>query len=109
MKQLLQRALNGDELAFNEMTRPTLPKLYAMAYQYVHNQQDAVDVVQESLLNSYHALSQLKQAEFFSTWLTKIVIRNSFRLLENSTKAHTFENDLILPFTNFQAPRSLFI
>lgn len=48
--------------------------LYRLAYMYVKNQQDALDIVHESIYKAYTSFEKLKEPKYFNTWLTRIVI-----------------------------------
>ncbi|MGE7110122.1 sigma-70 family RNA polymerase sigma factor [Lysinibacillus sp. NPDC047702] len=72
-------------------------KLYRMAYVYVQNENDAVEVFQQTIIRAYEGLPQLKEPHYFSTWLTRIIInvcktyiakKNSVQLVE----PHTLED-----------------
>lgn len=45
-----------------------------MAYVYVQNENDAVEVFQQTIIRAYEGLPGLKEAHYFSTWLTRIMI-----------------------------------
>ncbi len=51
--------------------------LFLVAIGYLHNTEDAKDVVQEAVLSAYQNFSKLKQPEYFKTWMTRIVINKS--------------------------------
>lgn len=45
-----------------------------MAYVYVKNKEDALDIVQEVAYRSFKKIHTLQKPEFFKTWLIKIAI-----------------------------------
>ena len=49
-------------------------RLYRMAFCYVKNQQDALDIVSEAVCRGLTHLGQLKDRERFDSWLNRIVI-----------------------------------
>lgn len=51
--------------------------LFLVAIGYLHNSEDAKDVMQEAALSAYQNFSKLKYAEYFKTWMTRIVINKS--------------------------------
>jgi len=83
-----------------------------MAYVYVQNENDAVEVFQQTFIRAYEGLPQLKDPQYFSTWLTRIIInccktylvkKNSVQLVEphaledlNSTSPTYIEEELDL-------------
>lgn len=55
--------------------------LYRLAYTYVKNESDAMDVVQESAYKAIKNSDSVKSREFIRTWLWRIVINTSLELL----------------------------
>lgn len=57
-----------------------------MAYFYVKNESDALDVVQEVAYRSFKNIDTLKNPEYFKTWLIKIAITCSIDLIRKQKK-----------------------
>lgn len=57
-----------------------------MAFTYVKNQNDALDVVQETAYRSFKKIDTLKNPEFFKTWLIKIAINCAIELVRKNKK-----------------------
>ncbi|SFQ13428.1 RNA polymerase sigma-70 factor, ECF subfamily [Lachnospiraceae bacterium XBB1006] len=49
-------------------------KLYAIAYPYFNSESMAVDAVDEAIYKGYLKKKQLKQPQFFETWLVRILM-----------------------------------
>lgn len=60
--------------------------MYRMALTYVKNQEDAMDVVQESTYKAIKNASSVKNAEYIKTWLFRIVMNTSLDLLRKRQK-----------------------
>ncbi|MEO4054741.1 sigma-70 family RNA polymerase sigma factor [Solibacillus sp. CAU 1738] len=73
----MEKAQQGDEQAFYDLIEPLQNQLYRIAYVYVQNEDDAVDIFQQSVIRAYEALPKLKERKYFSTWITRIVINCS--------------------------------
>ena len=56
-------------------------KLYRLAYSYVHQEGDALDIVQESAYKAIKNSHTLKKPQYVSTWLYRIVINESISFL----------------------------
>lgn len=56
-------------------------KLYRLAYSYVHNENDALDIVQESAYKAIKNSSSLKNVQYAGTWIYRIVINESIQFL----------------------------
>lgn len=51
--------------------------LFLVALGYLHNTEDAKDCVQDAAYSALKSYEKLKNAEYFKTWLTRIVINKS--------------------------------
>lgn len=56
-------------------------KLYRLAYQYVRNENDALDIVQESAYKAVKNCKRLQNPQYIKTWLYRIVINESLSFL----------------------------
>ncbi|CAH0345003.1 sigma-70 family RNA polymerase sigma factor [Bacillus sp. CECT 9360] len=80
--KLVIKAIRGNKKAFEQLIKQHYEQIYRTAYLYVHNEEDALDVVQETTYQAYLSIHALKQPEYFMTWLTKIIIRCSGHILK---------------------------
>lgn len=62
-------------------TMENYDKLYRLAYSYMRNQEDAMDIVQESAYKAIRSCTQVKKTEQISSWIYQIVIRTALDLL----------------------------
>ena len=58
-------------------------KLYKLAYSYVHNENDALDIVQESAYKAIKNSKSLKNTQYAGTWIYRIVINESISFFRN--------------------------
>lgn len=61
------------ELKYKECEK----SLFLVALGYLHNTEDARDCVQEAVYSALKSYGNLKNKEYFKTWLTRIVINKS--------------------------------
>lgn len=54
---------------------------YRLAYSYVRQEQDALDIVQESAYKAIKDCHKVKNPQYLSTWLYRIVINTALDLL----------------------------
>jgi len=57
-----------------------------MAYVYVKNKDDALDVVQEVAYQSFKKINTLKTPEYFKTWLMKITMNCATNVVRKNKK-----------------------
>jgi RNA polymerase sigma-70 factor (ECF subfamily) len=84
--KLVQKAQKGDDKAFLKLFQKYEKDIYRMAYVYVKNQSDALDVVQEVAYRSFKNIHTLKHPEYFKTWLLKIAITCSIDIVRQNNK-----------------------
>lgn len=89
--KLIQKAKRGNHEAFIQLLQEEKIKLYKMAYIYVQNEADALDIVQETVTRAFKGIGQVKEAHYFSTWLMKICMNTSLELLRKSKKVTYLE------------------
>lgn len=73
-RELLDRALAGDILAFEELVEPNQKRIYNLCLRMMRNPQDAEDMAQEALLKAWRNLRNFKFKAAFSTWLHRIAV-----------------------------------
>nr|WP_257793767.1 sigma-70 family RNA polymerase sigma factor [Lacticaseibacillus kribbianus] len=78
---MVQKAQRGSAAAMTRLLRRHYRQLYTVAWAYVRNEQDALDVIQEASYRAVVRVAQLQDPALFGTWLTRIVINEATRLL----------------------------
>ncbi len=73
-KRLVQKAKNGDKHAFGKLVTKYQRWILNLAYELVHNWEEAKDLAQEAFIRSYEKLAQFQERSEFSTWLYRITI-----------------------------------
>ena len=68
--------------------------LFLVAIGYLHNTDDAKDVLQDAALSAYQAFSNLKNKEYFKTWLTRIVINKCKNFLKSKRYTQELTDNL---------------
>ncbi|MDG2028628.1 MAG: sigma-70 family RNA polymerase sigma factor [Acidimicrobiales bacterium] len=73
MDELVQRAVDGEREAFDELVRRTHRDAFGLALRLTSDEEDARDVVQDAYLRAYRNLDRFRGDAQFSTWLYRIV------------------------------------
>lgn len=84
--RLVKKAQKGDDKAFLKLFQKYEEDIFRMAYVYVKNESDALDVVQEVAYHSFKKINTLKNPAYFKTWLIKITINCSLDLVKKNKK-----------------------
>lgn len=76
IEDLIYRCQRGDKLALEALVRRYQNYVYRLCYLVMHNEQDAEDMTQETLLRACRALPryQLRQGVSFEAWLYRISV-----------------------------------
>jgi RNA polymerase sigma-70 factor (ECF subfamily) len=78
----VHRAKKGDMLArawlYEQFSKP----LYNLSIKLLGNVPDAEDVIQDSFIQAFDKIDQLKKDELFGAWLKKIVVNKCFSQLQ---------------------------
>ncbi|MGR6835870.1 RNA polymerase sigma factor [Syntrophomonas erecta] len=72
---------------------------YRLAYSYVKNKDDALDIVHESICKAMTSLNQLKKAEEIKPWFYRIVVNTSIDFIRKH-KPIELVNEETLEFYN---------
>ena len=79
---------------FEEEYKKHEKALLLVALSYLHNTEDARDVLQEAAISAYRAIDKLREPEHFKTWLTRIVINKSKNFLKSKRPTEELRDDL---------------
>lgn len=80
MNRLVKKAQRGDADAFIELIEMNKMTLQRVAFGYFRDEEDVADVIQDTILDAFEHLQELKKAEYFKTWLIRILMNNCNKL-----------------------------
>ena len=70
--ELIRRAKKGDSRAFGALVERYQRRVVSVAYAVVHNQEDALELAQETFIRAYENIGGFESRSSFSTWLYRI-------------------------------------
>ena len=73
-RELVDAARGGDRDAFRRLFDRYHRRAFALAYGVVHNQDDALDIVQDAFIKAHRYLDKFEGSSSFYTWLYRIVM-----------------------------------
>ncbi|HEY5562443.1 MAG TPA: sigma-70 family RNA polymerase sigma factor [Clostridiaceae bacterium] len=85
-------AKKGDDNAFYELINDRKAILYKMAYAYVKNKEDAVDIVSDTIYKSYISIRKLTEPSFFNSYVTRILINTSLDFIRKNKAMISLED-----------------
>ena len=83
---LVRKSKKGNNSAFSVLIKSYEKDLYKVAIAMTKNEDDALDCIQEAILQAYISIKDLRQDEYFKTWLIKILINKCNALLKKNKK-----------------------
>ena len=82
------RAQEGDGDAYRCLVERHSRGLFRLAFRMTGNQQDAEDVVQETLLRAFRQIHRYESRASFATWLGRIAANCSLDLIRGRKRRH---------------------
>lgn len=80
---------------FAERIQSSQARLYRIAFCYVKNEQDALDIVGEAIYKGMSNLHTLKEIAYFNTWITRIVINTAIDFTRKHKQIMVCENEIL--------------
>jgi RNA polymerase sigma-70 factor (ECF subfamily) len=72
IEAVIQRCLQGDELAWDAIVRQYRRKVFNVAYKFVGRQEEAEDLTQDIFLKVFRSLGTFDRRANFQTWLISV-------------------------------------
>ena len=69
---------------------------YRLAYSYVKNTDDALDVVQESIYKAFLSINSLKNFSYIKTWFFRIIVNVSLDFLRKRKREIVTDEEFLL-------------
>ena len=72
--RIVKKAIKGKPDAYGQLISEYQKYLYRVAFLYIKNEQEALDIVGDTILKGFQNISTLKNPEWFRTWITRVLI-----------------------------------
>ncbi len=86
MEELVKKAKNNDEKAFDELILLIEKELYLIAKTKLKNDDDIADAIQETILKCFQNINKLRDIKLFKTWTIKILINECNKIYRKKEK-----------------------
>jgi len=83
IRAIVAGTLAGDNQVFGTLVRTYQPYAFSLAFRLLHNEQDALDAVQDVFINVWRRLGQYDPSRKFTTWLYALVSNRCMDLLRS--------------------------
>jgi len=84
---LLDRCIEGDREAFDELVLKHQKPLYSMLYRMVSDADDAADILQKTFVKAFIGIRGFERRSSFRTWLYQIAINLAKNLYRDRSRA----------------------
>jgi RNA polymerase sigma-70 factor (ECF subfamily) len=91
--KLIEECRNGNLKNFRRVLELTTPFAYAVAFRMLCDDEQAKDVVQDSMIAVWQKLGKIKSAESYKTWIYRIVVNKCYDILRKKNRNPEFMPD----------------
>ena len=91
-KKLVLQAKKHDKEAFVKLVENYQVSMYKTAIAILQNDEDAADAIQETILICWEKIGSLRNAKFFKTWMTRILIHRCYAIYNENKRTVTADN-----------------
>lgn len=85
-------AKRGNKEAFKRLIEENKKYLFNVAISILSNEEDAGDAIGETIIKAYENIKELREPKFFKTWITRILINQSKKILLSRGKVISIED-----------------
>ena len=91
--QLIEQCRGGNFNNFRKLVELTSPFAYSVAFRMLGNEDQAKDVVQETMVTIWQKLKKIKTAEVYKTWIYRIVVNKCYDEMRKRKRNPEFVTD----------------
>lgn len=111
---IVSKAQKGDDDAFSTLIACCKENLYKIAFAYLKNEEEALDIVSDTIYKAYMDINKLENPQYFNTWITRILINSAINrskknkrivLIDGYEKIEDLNSDV--PDIGFDVPTSV--
>lgn len=94
-EELLKRAAQGDERAFEQLVGRYQQAVFNTIYRYTGNREDVQDLAQEVFIKVWQNAAKFKGRSRFSTWLYRIVVNHCLNYRRKHRRPHVSLDEMV--------------
>lgn len=80
---------------FAELMVNNRQRFYRIAYSYVKNEQEALDIVSEATYKGLVHIEDLREPDYFLTWMTRIIINTALEGIRKNSRQVALEDYML--------------
>lgn len=90
-RELVERAIGGDQDAFSELVDASVDRMYAVATLILRDSDRAQDAVQDALVSAWKDVRALRDPDAWGAWLHRLTVRARYRVARKDRRRNLFE------------------
>jgi RNA polymerase sigma-70 factor (ECF subfamily) len=91
--ELIEECRGGNFNNFRKLVELTSPLAYSVAFRMLGNEDQAKDIVQETMVTIWQKLNKIKSAEGYKSWIYKIVVNKCYDEMRKRKRTPEFVTD----------------
>jgi RNA polymerase sigma-70 factor (ECF subfamily) len=91
--QLIEECREGNFNNFRKLVELSSPLAYSVAFRMLGDEDQAKDVVQETMVTIWQKLNKIKTAEVYKTWMYRIVVNKCYDEMRKRKRNPEFVTD----------------
>jgi RNA polymerase sigma-70 factor (ECF subfamily) len=68
---------------------------YRLAFSYVKNKENALDIVQEAIFKALRSIDRLDEVNYLKTWLYRIIVNTSIDFIRKHQRVSIMDDDIL--------------
>jgi RNA polymerase sigma-70 factor, ECF subfamily len=92
-KKLIEECRGGNFTNFRKLVGLTSPFVFSVAFRMLGDEDQAKDVVQETMVTIWQKLKKIKSTEVYKTWIYRIVVNKCYDQLRKRKRHPEFVAD----------------
>jgi RNA polymerase sigma-70 factor (ECF subfamily) len=84
--KLIEECRGGNFTNFSKLVGLTSPFAFSVAFRMLGSENQAKDIVQETLITIWQKLGKIKSAEVYNTWIYRIVVNKCYDQMRKAKK-----------------------
>jgi RNA polymerase sigma-70 factor (ECF subfamily) len=85
-KELIEECRNGNLHNFRKVVEKTTPVIFPLAFRMLGDEDNARDIVQDTMITVWQKLSKIKTSESYSTWVYRIAVNKCYDQLRKQKR-----------------------
>ncbi len=85
--------MGGNFTNFSQLVRNSAPVAFSVAFRMVGNEDNAKDIVQETMVTVWQKIGRLRSVEAYRTWVYRIVLNKCYDQIRRNKKNPEFSAD----------------